>query len=185
MTYMPETDFSTAPIDVSPSTVEKLKTLTTESSQRSKRVISILRTAFTETVAEVKDGRAVIAPLAKEVTSEAVETVKDKGQQAADMFSQTWQQESEQKDFPERMIAFIRNLANVATVKLLPQFKTQVGKFDGVLSDRYGQEYENFKGRFDVIRSWTVTSEPTMTEIPMDEPGEPTVVIDVDSEVVR
>ncbi|MEL6901959.1 MAG: hypothetical protein AAFP07_13465, partial [Cyanobacteria bacterium J06606_4] len=74
------------PIEQSPAettTFEKLKMLLKESGMRSQRIGKILRKAFSETRTEFQAGRSVISPLAKEVTTETVSTVKEKGQQAA------------------------------------------------------------------------------------------------------
>lgn len=188
MTYMPGSDFSTSvdstPSESRPSTVEKLKTLTTEGMARSQRVAEILRSAFSQTVAEVKDGRAVLSPLAKEVTAETVATVKDKSQQAADVFSHTWEQESDKKDLTARMIAFMQSLADTLKVALLPQLKGQAVKLDGVLSDRYGQRYDTIKDQFEFVRSWYVVPETTTVESP-EETVSDTVAIEVESKVVR
>ncbi|MGC1310214.1 MAG: hypothetical protein WA885_23540 [Phormidesmis sp.] len=184
MTYTSQNDLSAAAVEQAPSTVQKLKTLQRESTQRSKRVISILRTAFAETAAEFKDGREVISPLAKEVTAETVATVKEKSQQAADAVNQTWQQEADDKDMTERVIGLMRSLAQSAKIKLFPQLKDQAGKVDGVLRDRYGNQYENVKAKFNVVRAWYVAPNQTKPEtVVNDQPKQP-IAIEVDSEVV-
>ena len=157
MTDTPDADFSITTAESmasqEPSTVEKLKTLQQESTQRSKRVFTILRTALTQTVSELKEGRAVISPLAQEITAETVATVKEKGQQAADTVNQTWQQEADKKDLTERIIGFMRSLAKTTTITLLPQVKTQALKLDGFLNERYGDRYANIKSRFEAFRT--------------------------------
>lgn len=191
MTYTTQNDLSnlsTTSVETTASaenasTVEKLKTLYQESSQRSQRVAKILRAAFTETAAEFKDGRAVISPLAKEVTAETVATVREKSQQAAQTVNQTWQQEADSKDNTERLISFIRSLGQTAgqtaRVKLLPQLKVQAIRLDEVLSDRYGSRYTTLKDRVTGIRSrYAATTAPEAT---VDEP----TVVEVDSQIVR
>lgn len=196
MTYTTQNDLSNLPAtpaeptpaaadpSADPSTVEKLKTLYQESSQRSQRVAKILRAAFTETAAEFKDGRAVISPLAKEVTAETVATVREKSKQAADTVNQTWQQEDDSKDSTERLIRFIRTLGQsagqTARVKLFPQLKVQAIKLDDVLTNRYGSRYATFKGRFSGIRGWYTATEPTTPETAADAHA----AIVVDSEIV-
>lgn len=152
MTDTSETDLSVTTVESTaspnPSTVEKLKTLQQESTQRSKRIFTILRTAFTQTMSELKDGRAVISPLAQEVTAETVATVKEKGQQAADTVSQTWRQAADKEDLTDRIIGFMRSLTKTTATTLLPVITTQATKLDGVLNERYGDRYANIKARF-------------------------------------
>ena len=192
MTYTTQSDVNTLPTasvesttSADPSTVEKLKTLYKESSQRTQRVSKILRAAFTETAAEFKDGRAVISPLAKEVTAETVATVKEKSKQAADTVNNTWQQEDDSKDKTERLIAFVRTMGKsagqTARVQLLPQLRVQAIKLDEVLSDRYGSRYATLKDRVAGIRQRYAATEPTQPETATDSP----VAIEIDSEVVR
>ncbi|MGB7087579.1 MAG: hypothetical protein WBD47_18615 [Phormidesmis sp.] len=182
MTYTPDTEFSLPSAE--PSTVEKLRTLQQEGSQRSKRIFKILSTAFTETAAEFKDGRAVISPLAKDVTTETVATVKEKSQQAADVLNQTWSQEAEHEELTDRIISFVRTLGKTAQEKLSPQLKDQASKLDVILSDRYGHRYENVKARLDDIRAWYVASGAAAPEAEADKPTEHVISIEVDSEIV-
>lgn len=180
MTYTTQSNFAEATTEQpSPSTVEKLKTLQKESTTRYQRVSKILKAAFSETAAEFKAGKAVISPLAKEVTAETVATVKDKSQQAKKTVNQAWRSESETEDRTEKLIRLARVLAKSAQENLLPQLKTQVIKLDGLLNERYGDRYSTFKERFNVGRA--ATPAQTTTEKATDQP----VVIEVDSEVIR
>ena len=163
MTYTVQSEISEATA-ATPSTVEKLKTLQKESAERSQRIIKILRSAFSETAAEFKAGRAVITPLAKEVTTETVATVKEKGQQASQTVNQVWQQEAEAEDLSERLIRFVRVFAQATKEKLFPQLKTQAIKLDSVLSDRYGQRYSNIKEQFDFAQTWPATPKAASPE---------------------
>ncbi len=180
MTYTVPSEISDTAPSPAPSTVEKLKTLTKESTERSQRITKILRKAFSETAAEFKAGRAVISPLAKEVTTETVATVKEKGQQASQTVNQVWQQEAETEDRTERLIRFVRVLAQATKEKLFPQLKTQASKLDGVLSDRYGQRYSNIKEQFNFARAGQATPEKTAPETTRDA-----AVIEVESEIIR
>ncbi len=182
MTYTTQSNFTEAQTEQpAPSTVEKLKTLQQESTTRYQRVSKILRRAFTETAAEFKEGRAVISPLAKEVTAETVATVKDKSQQAKKTVNQAWQQESETEDRTERLIRLVRVLAKSAKENLFPQLKTQAIKLDGLLSERYGDRYNTIKDRFNFAGTRHATPAQTTPETVADEP----VVIEVNSEVIR
>lgn len=181
MTYTTPSDFSNTPSEKAPSTVEKVKTLQKESTQRSKRIAKILRTAFTETAAEFKAGRTVISPLAKEVTAETVATVKEKSQQASKTVNQAWQQEADSQDLTDRLISFVRVMAVATKEKLFPQLKTQATKLDDMLSDRYGHQYNNFKQKFNGVRDRYATPEQTTTAPVADAP----TVIEVESEIIR
>ncbi|PZO56103.1 MAG: hypothetical protein DCF15_09475 [Phormidesmis priestleyi] len=124
-----QADFATTD---SATTAEQLKELRKEGSVRSQRIFKILRAAFTKTAAEVaaeiKDGRTVISPLAKEVSAKTVATVKEKGQQAADTVNQTWQQEAQTEDRTERFVKVVRSLANTLKQTFFPQAKQQAKK---------------------------------------------------------
>ncbi len=181
MTYTNPSDFSDTASEQTPSTVDKLKTLTQESAQRSQRLTKILRTAFTETVTELKAGKAVISPLAKEVTAETVATVKEKSQQAKQTINQAWQQEAATEDRTERVIRLVRVLAKTTQQKLFPQVKTQASKLDEVLMNRYGDRYESIKDRLDSFLGRYAKPEQTTPESAVS----PSVAIEVDSEVIR
>lgn len=137
MTYTNQTNATTANAATQSqsdfaTTAEQLKALKKESSTRSQRIFKILRTAFTETAAEVavelKEGRTVISPLAKEVSAKTVATVKEKSQQAADTVNQTWQQEAQTEDRTERLIKVVRSLASTLKQTFFPQAKQQAKK---------------------------------------------------------
>ncbi len=181
MTYTSQPELSDASADQTPSTVEKLKTLQREGTQRSKRLLKILRTAYSETATEFKAGREVISPLAKEVTAETVANVKEKSQQAKQTINQAWHQESPTEDRTERLIRLVRELAKTTQEKLFPQIKTQASKLDDVLVDRYGDRYANIKDRFNSVRKWAAAPEQTTPE----STANPSVAIEVDSEVIR
>jgi HD-GYP domain-containing protein (c-di-GMP phosphodiesterase class II) len=189
MTYTNPSDFSNASTDQTPSTVEKMKTLQKESTQRSQRLMKILRTAFTETVAEFKAGREVISPLAKEVTAETVAGVKEKSQQAKKTINQAWQQDSESEDRTERLIRLVRVLAKTtaktAQEKLFPQVKTQASKLDDVLSNRYGDRYATLKDRFDSLRSRYAPEQTTPEPTANSSAANSSAAIEVESEVIR
>ena len=102
MTYLPDTELSNFSADAEPSTFEKLITLTKEGSQRTQRITQILRQAFSETREEFQAGRTVISPLAKEVSTETVSTVKEKSRQAADAINDVWENDADAADLTER-----------------------------------------------------------------------------------
>jgi len=195
MAYMNDSHLSatasTSNTEAEPSTFDKLKTLTQEGTERSKRILNILRQAFSETREEFQAGRTVISPLAQEVTTETVSTVKEKGQQAADAVNKAWKDEGNASDVTDRAMALLKTMAKTAKESLLPRVETQVKqqalKLDNVLSNRYGDQYTNFKGRFESVRSWVIVDKPTepvSADSPISEPA-PSIVIEVDSETVQ
>jgi len=195
MTYMNDAQISATAnqvhTDTEISTVEKLKSLTKEGIERSKRILSILRQAFSETREEFQAGRTVISPLAQEVTTEAVSTFKEKGQQAAEAVNKAWKDEASTSDVADQIVDFLGAMTQTAKEKLLPtvekQAKQQAGKLDELLSDRYSDQYTDLKNRFKTVRSWitannTVINEPATTPTDsVDSTTEPSIVIEVDS----
>ena len=168
------------PAGTEPTTVEKLKTLQQESTQRSKRVFKILRAAYAELASELKDGRTVISPLAKDVTTETVATVKQKSQQAADTVNQTWNQEADAKDFSDRLIRLAQVIAVAAKQNLFPQIKKYAIKLDGLLSDRYGAQYTDLKSKVTGRTQPVSTQTASGAADTVDQP----IVIEVESENV-
>ncbi len=200
MTYMPETNLSTATLDTetaaNPSTAQKLKTLVQEGTARTQRIASILRHAFSETREEFRAGSSVISPLAKEVTTEAVYTFKNRSQQAAETVNQAWQDEADAPDRTERLISLIKNLAQKSKTTLVPtvekQAKQQATKLDEVLNNRYGSRYTTLRDRFELVRSWIFAGtavKPQAAKSQTTEPdtaaSQPSVVIEVDSETIK
>lgn len=195
MTYMNESHLSdaasTANEPAEASTVEKIKTLTQESTERSKRILNILRQAFSETREEFQAGRTVISPLAQEVTTETVSTFKAKGQKAADAVNKAWKDEANAPDVTDRVIAFLKAMANTTKERLFPQVEKQVkqqaSKLNNVLGDRYGDQYATLKDRFEVVRNWVIVDEPTET-VSTDakiSDTDPSIVIEVESEIIQ
>jgi hypothetical protein len=196
MTYMPE-NLSNIPTDGSatePTTVEKLKTLAQEGTQRTQRISQILKQAFSETCEEFQAGRTVISPIAKEVTAEAVSAFKSKSQQATEAVNQAWQDEESAPDFTERLIKVLKTVANTAKVSLLPKVKTQtqkqVGNLDTLLRDRYGEQYITLKDRFGRVRAWVNTATNSTATVPTEttiETSDTTsaTVIEVDSKTIN
>lgn len=190
MTYTTPEDLSSLNSEQAPSTFDKAKVLYQEGSTRSVRVAKILKAAFSQTAAEFKEGRQTLSPLAQEVTSETVATVKEKSQKAADVLNDAWVQEADSQDLTERISRFLsaiaRSASQSAKTRLFPQVKTQASKLDVLLKDRYGNRYENIRAKFDVVRSWYAApaqSETSPYTADSDE-GE-IVAIEVDSEVIR
>jgi len=192
---MPETNLSNISADGSTTestTLEKLKTLAQEGTQRTQRISQILKQAFSETREEFKAGRTVISPIAKEVTAEAVSAFKSKSQQATEAVNQAWQDEESAPDFTERLLKVLKTMANTAKVSLFPKVKTQTqkqaGNLDNLLSDRYGEQYITLKARFGQVRAWVNTAANSAATVPTEtniENSDPATVIEVDSKTIK
>lgn len=61
---------------------ENFQSIKKEGSLRTQKIADILKSAFSEAVAEVKDGATTVRPLAKDLAGNAVQVVKEKGQEA-------------------------------------------------------------------------------------------------------
>ena len=197
MTYMPETNLSNISADGSttePTTLEKLKTLAQEGTQRTQRISRILKHAFSETREEFQARRTVISPIAKEVTAEAVSAFKSKSQQATEAVNQAWEAEESTPDFTERLIKVLKTMASTAKTSLFPTVKTQtqkqVGNLDNLLSDRYGEQYITLKDRFGQVRAWVNTATNSTATVPAETNIENSdtasaTVIEVDSKTIN
>ena len=187
MTYTDQVRFSSEAISTSSSekgnstTLKKLALLKQESAQRAQRITTILRAAFSESAAEFKAGRTVIAPLAKEVTVETVAVVKENGQKVSETVNQAWQ-DADDNDKTERIIRFVRMLAAKAKETLFPYLEQQTGRLDNWLSDQYGDRYTNIKDRVDTVCTQSVATEDISFKV---EDTTVSSVIEVDSEVIR
>lgn len=190
MTYTTPEDLSSLNSEQVPSTLDKAKVLYQEGSTRSVRVAKILKTAFSQTAAEFKEGRQTLSPLAQEVTSETVATVKERSQKAAEVLNDAWVQEADSQDLTERISRFLSAIAQSASqsakTRLFPQVKIQAIKLDGLLKDRYGDRYENIRAKFEMIRSRYATPAQSATSPYVADSAEDEIIsIEVDSEVIR
>ncbi|MEM8613332.1 MAG: hypothetical protein AAGF93_15030 [Cyanobacteria bacterium P01_H01_bin.105] len=61
---------------------ENFQSIKKEGSLRTQKIADILKSAFSEAVAEVKDGATTVRPFAKDLAGNAVQVVKEKGQEA-------------------------------------------------------------------------------------------------------
>ncbi|MEL6353165.1 MAG: hypothetical protein AAFR58_15645 [Cyanobacteria bacterium J06627_28] len=187
MTYLNDTTLPNLTTDDAPSsTFDKVKTLAKEGTQRTQRITQILKQAFSETRDEFKAGKTVIAPLAKEVTTETVSTVRSKSQQAANAVNKAWEEEANTADFTDRLVAFLKKIATATAQTLFPQVKKQASNLDELLGNRYGAQYTNLKTRFETVRAWVVVPDTVHSEstTPADNSAD-VVVIEVESEAVK
>ena len=171
------------------STFQKVSLLQQESAQRYKRIVEILRVAFSETATEFKEGRSTLSPLVQEVTAETADAVKENSRKVSQTVSQAWK-EAEDKDIAERTVHLMRRLATTTRQSvvddLLPLVKTQMSELDSLLSERYEDRYAQAKAKIkrnlNLFHAGTIkqddftTAHANTAEMP---------VIEVESEVVR
>lgn len=187
MTYTTPEDISNLTTEEASSTFDKAKVLYQEGLTRSARIGRILKAAFSQSAAEFREGRQVLSPLAQEVTSETVATVKEKGQKAADALNDAWVQEADSQDFSERLTRFLSAIARSASAsaktQLWPQLKIQASRLDGLLQSRYGDRYTDIREKFAVTRSGQSASKttPDCADTTSTDGG---IVIEVDSETL-
>lgn len=61
---------------------ENFQSIKAEGGRRTQKIADILKSAFSEAVAEIKDGASTVRPLAKDLADNTVQVVKEKGQAA-------------------------------------------------------------------------------------------------------
>ena len=61
---------------------ENFETIKAEGGRRTQKIADILKSAFSEAVTEIKDGTSTVRPLAKDLAGNAVQVVKERGQEA-------------------------------------------------------------------------------------------------------
>ena len=61
---------------------ESFQSIKSEGGRRTQKVADILKAAFAEAVTEVKEGATTVRPLAKDLADNAVQVVKERGQEA-------------------------------------------------------------------------------------------------------
>ncbi|EKU97379.1 hypothetical protein Lepto7375DRAFT_6567 [Leptolyngbya sp. PCC 7375] len=61
---------------------ENFQSIKAEGGRRTQKIGDILKSAFSEAISEVKEGASTVHPLAKDLADNAVQVVKEKGQEA-------------------------------------------------------------------------------------------------------
>ena len=61
---------------------ENFESIKAEGGRRTQKIADILKSAFSEAVTEIKDGTSTVRPLAKDLAGNAVQVVKERGQEA-------------------------------------------------------------------------------------------------------
>lgn len=149
--YLEQSQAETA--EQTPENMQKLKE---EAGLRSRRIGKILRTAFTETAAELKAGTTVLSPVAQELTKTAAENLKQTSQAAVSEVNQAWIEEEAAQETPDRIQALMRAIARIFKESWLPKAQTRANGFDESLKARYGDRYGVVKQRWNVFKAWYV-----------------------------
>ena len=187
MTYTSNVDFSEATDASDVTTADKIQRLRIEGSQRVKRVLSIIRAAYCESKAEIREGKTVLTPLTKEVTAETVAAMQQKRQQVTEMLQDTWDK-NENAELSDRFVSILKSVLKSVQTQFLPVAKQQAQKYakraDGLLGKRYGDRYAAAKTRAELMRDWLSESKATTTE-PVSNIDVARDAIEVESEVVR
>ncbi|MEL6229341.1 MAG: hypothetical protein AAFR24_05470 [Cyanobacteria bacterium J06627_3] len=61
---------------------ENFESIKAEGGRRTQKIADILKSAFSEAVTEIREGTSAVRPLAKDLAGNAVQVVKEKGQEA-------------------------------------------------------------------------------------------------------
>lgn len=61
---------------------ENFQSIKSEGGRRTQKIADIFKSAFSEAATEVKDGASTVRPLAKDLADNAVQVLKEKGQEA-------------------------------------------------------------------------------------------------------
>ncbi len=82
---------------------DNFQSIKKEGGRRTQKITDILKVAFSEAVTEVKEGASTVSPLAKDLAGNAVEVVKEKGQEAYENAKQAAQDTAnDEKDIISR-----------------------------------------------------------------------------------
>ncbi|NJK29234.1 MAG: hypothetical protein HC851_14365 [Acaryochloris sp. RU_4_1] len=122
----------------------------TESGTRSRRIGQILRTAFTQASAEIKEGYTVIRPLTSELSSTVTEDLKQKSNQVSSTVKAAWGEES---TTPNRWRRVLRVMTTAMGQTLEPPFKKHMDRVDTTFTDWYGKYYTILKRGFQSLRN--------------------------------
>lgn len=129
-----------------------------ESSTRSQRIGRILRAAFTQTSAELKEGYTIVRPLAAEMSSTVVEDLKQKSNQASSTLKDAWGQEAATTSVWDRWQRVLDVVVNAISDRLAPPLKKQATRVDSKFTSQYGNSYTTMKRGFQALKNWYVQS---------------------------
>ncbi|MEM9808087.1 MAG: hypothetical protein AAF959_22705 [Cyanobacteria bacterium P01_D01_bin.56] len=104
---------------------DNFKTIKEEGGRRTQKIADILKAAFSDAVTEVKDGASTVRPLAKDLAGNAVEVVKEKGQEAYGNAKQAAQDTAnDEKDIIARFRLKLQAIVDAIKATLFSQNET-------------------------------------------------------------
>lgn len=153
----------------------------TESGTRSQRIAKILKEAFTQTSAELKEGYTIVRPLAAEMSATVAADLKEKRHQASSNFQEAWGKETDSKSTWERLQSVFQMMAKAIQKTLTPPLQKQATRVDTKFTDQYGDSYTSMKRGLQSLKNWYVNA--TDAADPADSSTQPvpheTVTVDV------
>jgi len=154
------------------STFSQIKT---ESGTRSQRIGKILKDAFTQTSAELKEGYTTVRPLAAEMSATVTADLKEKGHQTSSTFKEAWGTESDSRSTWERLQKVFQVMATTIKKTLTPPLQKQATRVDTQFTDQYGDSYKSMKRGLQSLRNWYVKA--TDAADPVDSSTQPLTVV--------
>ena len=104
---------------------DNFKSIKEEGGRRTQKIADILKAAFSEAVTEVKEGTGTVRPLAKDLAGNAVEVVKEKGQEAYENAKQAAQDTAnDEKDIIARFKLKLQAIVDAIKATLFSQAET-------------------------------------------------------------
>lgn len=161
------------------STFDQIKT---ESGTRSQRIGKILKDAFTQTSAELKEGYTIVCPLAAEMSATVAADLKDKRHQASSNFQEAWGKETDSKSTWERLQRVFQVMANAIQKTFAPPLQKQATRVDTKFTDQYGGSYTSIKHGLQSLKNWYVNATDAAT--PADSSTQPLTVVTHDNVTV-
>lgn len=133
----------------------------TESGTRSQRIRKILKAAFTQTSAELKEGYTIVRPLAAEMSATVVEDLKQKGNHASSTLKDAWGAEADQTSAWDRWQRVLTVVSTAIRNTLAPPLNKQAARVDSRFTDQYGDYYRTIKRGFQSLKNWYIQSTNT------------------------
>lgn len=130
----------------------------TESGTRSQRIGKILKDAFTQTSAELKEGYTIVRPLAAEMSATVAADLKEKRHQASNQFKEAWGEEADPTPTWKRWQRVLKAVATAIKKTLAPPLQKQVSRVDTQFTDQYGDSYQSMKQGLRSLKNWYVKS---------------------------
>ncbi|WP_299487757.1 hypothetical protein [Acaryochloris sp. IP29b_bin.137] len=146
----------------------------TEGGTRSQRIGKILKDAFNQTSAELKEGYTIVRPLAAEMSATAAADLKEKRHQASSNFKEAWGNETDSSSTWERLQRVFQMMATALKKTLTPPLRKQATRVDTKFTDQYGDSYTSMKRGLQSLKNWYVKA--TDAADPADSSTQPQAV---------